>query len=82
MERAKGAQPTAPPASVLGSFDEEQIDEVVQAISPSPTYLSPQEEKTQPRGRLVSFKEAVNFSNRTHLITKSMTASPKQTVDE
>lgn len=63
MERAKAAQPTGPPTSVLGSFDEESIDRVVQAMSPSPTYLSPQEEKAQPRGRLVSFKEAANFSS-------------------
>ena len=63
MERAKAAQPTAAPTSVLGSFDEEQIDKILQGMSPSPTFLSPQEEKAQSRGRLVSFKEAVNFSS-------------------
>lgn len=32
-------------------------------MSPSPTSFTPQEEKAQPRGRLVSFREALNYSN-------------------
>jgi hypothetical protein len=46
----------------LAGFDEEKIDQLVLSMSPSPVLFTPQEEKAQPRGRLVSFKEALNYS--------------------
>jgi len=66
MEHAKTAaqeyQAAAPQSSALAGFDEDTIDDLVLSKSQQPTICAAPEDKAQPQGRHVGFKEVYDYS--------------------